>query len=67
MHVIFVDLNPVQIIAFLGERYRWHVKDYAQLEDLLRVAPAGSRGNILGGILRRKVPSRYTGGNKNQL
>ena len=44
-------------------RYRWHVKDYAQLEDLLRVAPARSRGIGPGGILGGKASSRYTGGN----
>ena len=58
MHVIFVDLNPVQIIAFLGERHRWHVKDNAQLEDLLRVATAESRGSSPGGILGGKASSR---------
>ena len=48
----------VHIIVFLGKRHRWHVKDYAQLEDLLRVAPAGSRGISPGGILGGKASSR---------
>ena len=43
---------------FLGERYRWHVKDYAQLEDQLRVAPAESRDISPGGILGGKASSR---------
>ena len=40
------------------------MKDYAQLEDLLRVAPAESGGISPGGILEGKASSRYTGGNK---
>ena len=49
----------VHIIAFLGEHHPWHVKDYAQLEYLLRVAPAESRGISPGGIRKGFFTIRF--------